>query len=56
MKKAVGVGDLREVAEKCVAEEPSRLGTEGWWRTPLLVTAPADERFEILPKIAFEEH
>src|SRR5512139_4026798 len=56
MKKDIRVGDLREVAEKCVAQEPSRLGTEGWWLRPLLVTAPADERFEILPKIAFEEH
>jgi len=56
MKKGVRVGDLREVAEKFVAEEPSRLGTEGWWRKPLLAAAPVDERFEILPKIAFEEH
>jgi len=56
VKKEVTVGDLREVAETCVAEEPSRLGTEGWWRKPLLVAAPADERFEILPKIAFKEH
>ena len=56
MKKDLTIGDLREVAEKCVSEEPSRLGTEGWWRKPLLTAAPADERFEILPKIAFEEH
>ena len=56
MAKDVTVQDLREVAEQCVAEEPSRLGTEGWWRKPLLVTAAIDGRFEILPKIAFEEH
>jgi len=56
MAKVVPVKDLREVGEKVVAEEPSRLGTEGWWQRPLLVAAPADERFEILPKIAFEEH
>jgi epoxyqueuosine reductase QueG len=56
MAKAVTVKDLREVAEQCVAEEPSRLGTEGWWRKPLLVTAAIDGRFEILPKIAFEKH
>ncbi len=43
MKKGVSVGDLREVAEKFVAEEPSRLGTEGWWRKPLLAAAPVDE-------------
>jgi len=56
MAKRVSVRGLREVAETCVAEELSRLGTEGWWRKPLLAAAPADERFEILPKIAFEEH
>jgi epoxyqueuosine reductase QueG len=56
MKEAIRVGDLRGVVERCVAEEPVRLGIEGWWRTPLLVTAPTDERFEILPKVVFEEH
>jgi len=56
MGKGVTVKHLREVAERCVAEEPSRLGNEGWWRKPLLVTARVDDRFEILPKIAFEQH
>ena len=27
-----------------------------WWRAPLLVTADADERFDILPKIASPNH
>ena len=53
MKKTISVGDLRLVAEKCVEEEPSRMGTEGWCRKPLLFTAPADERFDILGKIAY---
>lgn len=56
MARDVTGKDLREVVEKCVAEEPVRLGTEGWWRKPLLVTAPVDERFEVLPRIAFEGH
>ena len=56
MKRGVTIGGLREIVETCVSEEPSRLGIEGWWRKPLLAAAPADERFEILPKIAFEEH
>jgi epoxyqueuosine reductase QueG len=56
MAKGVTVNELREIVEKFVAEEPARLGTEGWWQKPLLVTAAIDERFEILPKIAFEEH
>ena len=28
----------------------------GWWRTPLLVTAGADQRFDILPRIAADTH
>lgn len=56
MAKRFRVGGLREVAETCVAEEPSRLGSEGWWRKPLLAAVPVDGRFDILPKIAFEEH
>ena len=56
MEKGVTVKALRELAEKFVAEEPSRLGTGGWWGKPLLATAPVDERFEMLPRIAFEEH
>lgn len=51
-----GVADLRRMAEAFVAEEPARLGTEGWWRPPLLATAPVDDRFESLPKIAADDH
>jgi epoxyqueuosine reductase QueG len=56
MKRTIRVEDLREVVERRVEEESSRLGIEGWWRKPLLVTAAIDEKFEMLPKIAFEEH
>jgi epoxyqueuosine reductase QueG len=54
--KPFGVDDLRRLAVKFVADEPGRLGTEGWWRPPLLTTAPIDARFEILPKIAADDH
>jgi len=50
------VETLRAFAEKYVAEEPSRLGMDGWWRTPLLATAPVDDRFSQLPKIAAPDH
>lgn len=50
------VETLRTFAERYVAEEPSRLGTEGWWRTPLLATAPVDHRFSRLPEIAAPDH
>jgi len=52
----VTVDTLRRFAEQYVKEEPSRLGTDGWWRTPLLATAPVDERFSQLPRIASPDH
>jgi len=51
-----GVEDLRRMAETFVTEEPARLGSEGWWRPPLLATAPVDDRFEMLPQIAADDH
>jgi epoxyqueuosine reductase QueG len=50
------VDELRKFAETYVAEEPGRLGTDGWWQPPLLVTAPADSRFNQLPQIAADDH
>ena len=47
---------LRNFAEEYVAAEPDRIGTEGFWKTPLVVRAPIDERFDILPQVAFNEH
>ncbi len=52
----ISIQDLRDFAEEYVATEPDRIGTEGWWQTPLLVSTPIDERFDILPQIAFNEH
>ena len=52
----IGIQDLRDFAEEYVATEPDRIGTEGFWQTPLLVSAPIDERFDVLPQIAFDEH
>ena len=48
--------DLRQLIEETVSSYPSRAGTRNWWRKPLLVTAKADHRFDILPDIASEEH
>ena len=52
----ISIQDLRDFAEQYVAAEPDRIGTEGWWQRPLLASAPIDERFDILPQIAFNEH
>ena len=40
------IQDLRNFAEKYVAAEPDRIGTEGFWQKPLLVSAPIDGRFD----------
>jgi epoxyqueuosine reductase QueG len=56
MATAITVDELRKFAKTYVAEEPGRLGTDGWWQTPLLVTAPADSRFDQLPRIAADDH
>ena len=47
---------LRLFAEEFVAAEPARTGIPGWWQAPLLVSAPVDERFDILADIAFDAH
>jgi len=47
---------LRQRATLFVAAEPARLGTEGWWAPPLLVTAAVDDRFDALPRIAADNH
>ena len=56
MPQTVTVDQLREYAKAFVEEEPGRLGSDGWWRTPLLTAAPVDERFEQLPQIAAGDH
>ena len=45
------ISELRKLLETYVAEEPARLNHEGWWRTPLLVSAPIDQRFDVLTEI-----
>ena len=47
---------LRLLAADFVAAEPDRIGTEGFWKAPLLVSAPVDDRFDILPQVASDEH
>jgi epoxyqueuosine reductase QueG len=47
---------LRKIAEQFVEDDPARMGTDGWWLTPLVAAAPIDNRFEQLPKIASDDH
>ena len=56
MSHSVTIVDLRQLAEQFVKQEPGRLGTDGWWQTPLLAAAPVDSRFDQLPRIAADDH
>jgi epoxyqueuosine reductase QueG len=53
---SIDINELRVLAGEFVVAEPTRTGAEGFWQTPLLVSAPIDERFDVLPQIAFDEH
>jgi epoxyqueuosine reductase len=50
------ISELRQLLETYVSEEPMRLNHDGWWRKPLLVSSPVDQRFDVLPEIAMDEH
>jgi len=52
----IGAEDLRRLIETFVSDYPARNNVRNWWREPLLVTARADERFEILRRAVDEDH
>ncbi|MBU1341518.1 MAG: epoxyqueuosine reductase [Proteobacteria bacterium] len=56
MATPVTSGELREFIEKYTADYPRTTGLKNYWRAPLLVTATADKRFDILPEIAADDH
>lgn len=56
MTTSVAIRDLRAFIENYVADYPKTTHTKGIWRPPLVVTAKADERFNILPEIAAHDH
>ena len=56
MKNAVSPDDLRNLIKNFVAEYPQKEGERNIWRKPLLATAKADERFDVLPRIAADDH
>ena len=53
---SINIKELRMLTEEYVAAEPARMGIEDFWQTPLLVSASLDDRFDILPQMAFNEH
>lgn len=56
MPISISINELRQELEGFVREYPQEYNEENWWRTPLLTTATVDERFEILPQIAANNH
>ena len=56
MTNTITADDLREFAAEFVNDESLRLGTDGWWQTPLLATARIDSRFDQLTQIAADDH
>jgi len=52
----VPISELRHFLETYVAEAQACLSHGKWWRKPLLVSAPIDDRFDALPHIAMYEH
>ena len=56
MAMPVTYGDLKALIEKYIRNYPLVHQEKNIWRTPLLATARADERFDMLPKIAAPDH
>ncbi|MBW2514168.1 MAG: epoxyqueuosine reductase [Deltaproteobacteria bacterium] len=50
------ISELRQSLETFVSAEAARSAHGRWWRTPLLVSAPVDRRFDVLQEIAMDEH
>ena len=56
MPAPITVHDLRSGLENYVSGYSAGTGESPIWRQPLLATATADARFDILPRIAAEDH
>jgi epoxyqueuosine reductase QueG len=56
VKKSETPNNLRTLIEDYVTAYPKKTGDPNVWREPLLATAKADNRFDILPRIAAENH
>jgi len=56
MRRELTVQTLGGFCQLFVEAEAERLGNGGWWRAPLVATAPADDRFGLLRRIAADDH
>ncbi|MDJ0783143.1 MAG: hypothetical protein QNJ22_14295 [Desulfosarcinaceae bacterium] len=56
MTLPVSISDIRTEVASYVAAFPQKSGDPAIWRPPLVAAARADERFDILPRIAADDH
>ena len=56
MITVTGARELRNLIQKFVRSYGNQPGAKNWWRDPLLATARIDERFDVLPNIASDDH
>ena len=56
MSNDISIKRLRKFAEDCVKTEKERIPSGGWWQSPLMVSASIDQRFDVLPQIAADDH
>jgi epoxyqueuosine reductase QueG len=56
MTKTISIDAFRAEVERYVAAYPEQTGDPAIWRTPLVASARADARFDILPQIAADDH
>lgn len=56
MSTAPSIDRLREFIVDFISTYPETNKVTDWWRPPLLVTARADDRFDLLPRIAAPDH
>jgi epoxyqueuosine reductase QueG len=56
MTTTISIDALRWEVEAYVAAYPQKIGAPAIWRTPLMASARADARFDILPQIAADDH
>lgn len=56
MIKPIHIQEIRAEAEAFVGAYPQETGEAPIWRSPLVACAPADKRFDILPRIAADDH
>ena len=56
MNTPVSADDLRYALEDAVQTYSQKTDVRPFWRNPLLATAVVDDRFDMLPRIAAEDH